>query len=212
MAVGHSIFDWIKEGHDINIITVTDGRACYRKTKEKLDEQTANMTEDQVAEMRINEARKVDEFLSINPEKHYFLYFHDADGQKYVREGIKKVKKIIQDAERLVLPSNNNRHIDHQATHDIAINAAKELNLNDIEYWVYFIPAYGRLKEDSKEKLKFFKIEDKLRNKLVEWLQIYQSQKILKLTWKMYGSFLKNTRMGQFAFYRLEDKGKYYNF
>ncbi|GAG92102.1 hypothetical protein ES703_68762 [subsurface metagenome] len=71
---------------------------------------------------------------------------------------------------------------------------------------------YGRLKEDSKEKLKFFKIEDKLRNKLDEWLQIYQSQKRLKLTWKMYGSFLKNTRMGQFAFYRLEDKGKYYNF
>jgi len=42
--------------------------------------------------------------------------------------------KIIKDGDRIVLPSNNNKHLDHQATYEIAMGAAKELNLTNVEF------------------------------------------------------------------------------
>ena len=146
---GPILLEWIKEKHEIHIITVTDGRACFRKSDEK---NIAEIPEDEVAEMRINEAKKVVKFLGLPEENLHLLYFPDAESQKYVKEGIEKVKPLIRDAERLCLPSNHNLHEDHQATHDIAVGAARELNLQETEFWVYFIPTYGRLNEDSNGK------------------------------------------------------------
>ena len=107
MGPGPIMFDWIKEGHDLHIITVTDGRACYRSHED------IKITEDKVAELRIKEAKQAVAFLNLAPEKLHLLYFHDADGSKYVKEGILKVKPIIRDANRIVLPSTNNKHVDY---------------------------------------------------------------------------------------------------
>jgi len=211
-GVGHIIFDWIEEGHDISIITVTDGRACYREMKDSLTNEAKTMTEDEVAQMRLNEAKEAVEFLGIPREKHFLLEFHDAEGQKYVNDAIERVKPLIKDADIIVLPSDNNAHIDHQATHDIAVKAAQKLNLKDAKFWVYFIPSYGKFKDDSKGKQREIEISEDLQEKLLDWLKIYQSQKKLKFTWKMYNRFLRvvNTRkLGEFEY---QDIGKYYNF
>ncbi|MBD3215724.1 MAG: hypothetical protein GF311_24140, partial [Candidatus Lokiarchaeota archaeon] len=149
---GPILLDWIKEDHEIHIITVTDGRACYRSGQDTYSDDVAEMTEDDVAEMRINEAKQTIDFLGLSHDNHHLLKFHDADGQKYVPEATEKVKLLIRGAERLVFPSDNNSHIDHQATHDIAINAAKELKLQDTEYLIYAIPAYVRFSDDSIQK------------------------------------------------------------
>ena len=72
---GPILLDWIKEGqHDIHIITVTDGRACYRESGDILLEDASTMTEDDVAEMRINEAKISMEFLGITSDNHHLLY------------------------------------------------------------------------------------------------------------------------------------------
>ncbi|TFG08870.1 MAG: PIG-L family deacetylase [Promethearchaeota archaeon] len=207
-GTGHIIFDWINQGHDIHVITITDGRACLRKTPEL----ASKISEDQMAEMRTNEAKKAIEFLGLNQENLHLLYFPDGDGQKYVNEAIEKVKPLIQDADRLFLPSDNNLHVDHQATHDIAKRAAKELNLKNIEYWVYFVPQYGRFDEDSAENLVEIELSEEKRKKLQEWLQIYQSQKLIKMTWKLYTRYLKYTKKMKYAIYTFEDMGKYHNF
>lgn len=207
-GVGHIIFDWIEQKHNIHVITVTDGRACYRK----IDELAVKYPEDEVAKMRITEAKKVMNYLRLPIENLHLLYFHDAEGQKYVKEGIKKIKPLIKEAHRIVLPSNNSLHIDHQATHDIAKIAAKELDLKNTEFWVYFIPAYGTFKEDSKEKFFDITLPEKLKQKLQEWLQIYQSQKLIPLTWKLYTRYLKSTKRMRYAIYKFDDIGKYYNF
>ncbi|TFF63677.1 MAG: hypothetical protein EU521_00695, partial [Promethearchaeota archaeon] len=188
---GPILFDWITQNNQIHVITVTDGRACYRSIQDKFSEDVAEMTEDDVADMRITEAKKAIDFLGIPPKNHHLLKFHDADGQKYVNDAIKKVKPIIKDADRIVIPSDNNSHVDHQATHDIAIKASKELELKNAEFWVYFIPTYGKWNDDSKNKQIEIEISDDLREKLLEWLQIYQSQKKLKYTWKMFTSFIE---------------------
>ncbi|NVM43294.1 MAG: PIG-L family deacetylase [Candidatus Lokiarchaeota archaeon] len=210
---GPILLEWINEGeHDIHVITVTDGRACYRATDDIFSEDVATMTEDDVADMRINEAKQSIEFLGLPSDNHHLFHFHDAEGRNYVREGIKKAIPIIKDLDRIVLPSTNNLHIDHQATHDIAMGAAKELNLTKIEYFVYFIASYGKFKEDSKEKQFEYTIDEEIAKILKEWLEIYQSQAKLKWTWKMYSRYLRKIRTWTYASYNFEDIGKYYNF
>lgn len=210
---GPILLDWInEEQHDIHIITVTDGRACYRSGADKYTNDVFETTEDDVANLRINEAKQAIEFLGLLSENHHLLYFHDADGQKYVKEGIENVKPLIKDIDRLVLPSTNNLHVDHQATHDIAIGASKELNLKKIEYFVYFIPSYGKFQEDSKNKQFKYTIDEEKATILQEWLKIYQSQAKIKYTWKMYNRFLKKIRTWKYGIYTYNDIGKYYNF
>ncbi|MFX0049219.1 MAG: PIG-L deacetylase family protein [Candidatus Hermodarchaeota archaeon] len=210
---GPILLDWIKEGeNDIHVVTVTDGRACYRASDDLISEDVAIMTEDDVAEMRINEAKQSIKFLGLPSENHHLFYFHDAEGQKYVYEGIKKAMPLIKDADRIVLPSTHNRHVDHQATHDIAIGATIELNLTNIEYFIYFIASYGKFEEDSKEKQFIFTIDEDTAKILNDWLEIYQSQAKLKWTWKMYSRYLRKIRTWTYATYKFEDIGKYYNF
>lgn len=208
---GPILLDWLNEDHKIHIITVTDGRACYRSGEDSYSDDVANMTEDDVAQMRINEAKQAVKFLGIPHENHHLLKFHDADGQKYVPDAIKKVKSIIEDAERLVFPSDNNEHVDHQATHDIAVGAAKELELKGAEFFVYFIPSYGKFQEDSKQKQITYEVSEDKAKKLQEWLNIYQSQKKIKFTWKLYTRFLNNIRKWTYGIYSYEDIGKFYN-
>ena len=124
---GPILLDWIEEGHEIHVITVTDGRACCREGADVFSPEIKAMSEDDIAYMRTEEARQTIKYLGIPIQNHHLLDFHDADGQKYVKEGIEKVKPIIKNADRLVLSSTNNIHEDHQASHDIALGAAKEL-------------------------------------------------------------------------------------
>ena len=210
---GPILLEWIEEKkHDIHIITVTDGRACYRSADDSFAPEVLEMTEDDVAEMRINEAIKAVELIGIPRDHFHLLNFHDADGQKYVKEGVKKVKSIISDVDRLVIPSDNNRHVDHQATHDIAIGAAKEMKLKDIEYFVYFVPSYGRWNEDSKKEQFEYEVDEEKAKFLDQWLDLYQSQAKLKYTWKLYKRFLKKTRVWTYGIFKYEDIGKYFNF
>jgi LmbE family N-acetylglucosaminyl deacetylase len=210
---GPILLEWIKEGkHDIHVVTVTDGRACYRSGDDKFSADVATMTEDDVAEMRINEAKKSIEYLGLPSENHHLFYFHDADGHKFVKEGIKKTIPLIKDADRLVLPSTHNDHVDHQATHDIVIGAAKELNLTNVEYFIYFEVSRGKFQEDSKEKQFKYTIDENKAIILRDWLNLYQSQAKMKWTWKMYTRYLHKTRSWTYARYTFDDIGKYYNF
>ena len=210
---GPILLNWIREKkHKIHIITVTDGRACYRLSADSLSEAAIKMSEDDVARMRLNEAKQAVKFLGLPDENHHLLKFHDADGPIYVKDAINKVKPILKDAERLVMPSTHNRHVDHQATHDIAIGAAKDLILRDIEYFVYFIPSYGKFQEDSKKNQFEYAIDEQDAKILQKWLEIYQSQAQTKWTWKMYTRFLKKVKTWTYGLYGYDEIGRYYNF
>ena len=209
---GPILLDWIKEGHEIHVITVTDGRACCRDGADVFSPEIKDLSEDEIAQMRTNEAQQAIKYLGIPANQHYLLNFHDADGRKYVKEGIQKVKPMIKDADRLVFSSTNNIHEDHQAAHDIAIGAAEELNLTDIEYFVFFEASYGRFQEDSKDKQFEFPISDECRKKLLGWYEIYKSQSYIKYTNKMYRRYLQKVETMTYGVFQWEDIGKYYNF
>ena len=210
---GPILLEWINDKkHDIHVITVTDGRACFRVGEQADADNAPIMTEDEVATMRTKEAREAVKFLGIPKENHHPFNFHDADGQKNVKEGIEKTIPLIKDADRIFFPSDNNHHVDHQATHDIVIGASKSLSLKNLEYFVYFIPSYGKFQEDSKDHQFEYTIGEEKAKILLEWLEIYQSQSFTKYTWMMYNRFLKKIRKWTYGIYKYEEIGKYYNF
>ncbi|MBY9003820.1 MAG: PIG-L family deacetylase [Candidatus Lokiarchaeota archaeon] len=210
---GPILVEWINEKkHDIHVITITDGRACFRVGEQADSENAPLMSEDEVATMRTKEAMEAIKFIGVPMENHHLFNFHDADGQKNVKAGIEKTIPLIKNADRIVFPSNNNSHVDHQATHDIAIGASKSLALKYLEYFVYFIPSYGKFQEDSKDHQFEYIIDEERAKNLQEWLEIYKSQSFTKYTWKMYTRFLQKIRKWIYSIYKFEEIGKYYNF
>ena len=175
IAVGGSILKWIDEGHEIHIVYISDGRTAYKFEKERgnlRESDKTQISEEQLAEKRENEIQAVRRFINL-PEKNIHIFrFPSHQLRKYLKEAIKKTKEIIADANRIVIPSNNNIHIDHQNTFKISTSAVKELNLKDIEFYVYSIYVANRAPKEKRMRISILDY----REKVYQALNLYKSQ------------------------------------
>ena len=201
---------WLEEGHDIHIFWFTDGRAGYRKAKEENqleDCEETRISEEELARIRLCEAEAAGEFLGVKKDNRHFLKYNDQELQNYVEDAIEKIKDIVRDADRFVIPSANNKHPDHQATHDIAVTIAKKLNLIDVEFYVFTL--YNPLQVQGENLVKI-KVGN-LRFKVYQALKLHKSQFYTKdMGWQT--EAMKYRRTERFGFFSLKDKGKFYNF
>jgi LmbE family N-acetylglucosaminyl deacetylase len=209
-GAGGSILKWLEEGHDLHIIWFTDGRAGYRVARERgelEDCEATRISEDELAKRRLAEADAAGDFLGVKKKNRHFLKFYDQELKNHINEAVELIKDIVKDADRFVIPSASNNHPDHQATHDIAIKVAKELNLNSIEFYVYAL--YNPLKAE-RENLKKIRIGN-LRFKVYEALKFHKSEFFTKdMNWQSLA--MRDRRRERFGLYKLKDKGNYYNF
>jgi LmbE family N-acetylglucosaminyl deacetylase len=208
-SCGGSILKWLEEGHDVHIICFTDGRAGYRvaKVRDDLEDcEATRITEDNLAEIRLAEADNAADFLGVRKKNRHFLKFHDQDLKNHIDEAVDIIKEIVKDADRFVIPSANNNHPDHQATHDIAIKVAKELNLDNIDFYVYAL--YNTLKAGN--HLFLNKIGD-LRLKVYDAVKLHKSLFYIKSN-ELEIRSLKSRRKDKFGVYKLYEKGQFYNF
>ncbi len=209
-GAGGSIIKWSEEGHEIHVIWFTDGRAAYRKAKEvnELEDcEETRITDEELAKIRLSEADAAGDYLGVDKENRHFLKIHDQDLKNNVDYAVEKIRDIVIDANRFIIPSDHNGHPDHQATHDIAKKIALKLNLDNIEFYVYNL--YNPLKAQG-EKLIKIKIGD-LRFKVYKALKIHKSQFYTKnMGWQV--EAYKEKRRERFGLYTLEDAGNYYNF
>ncbi len=210
IGAGGSILKWMDEGYETHIIYISDGRAGYtyeRKNKNLIENEETNVSEEELAQIRMNEIDKIIKFLEIPKNNIHKFKIPDQKVREFMQSGIEQSKKIIKDADRLVIPSNNNPHVDHQATFDIATKAAKELNLQHNEFYVYAV--YLNIKAPKNHKIK---IDIKNYNKKVyEALQLYKSQRFIK-TVKAAFENKKKQKWEHFGVFSLRDLGKFYNF
>jgi LmbE family N-acetylglucosaminyl deacetylase len=145
--------------------------------------------------------------LGIKKENRLFLNYYDQKLKEHINEAVDKIKNIGKDTDIFVIPSNNNNHPDHQATHDIAVKVAQELKLNNLKFYVYAL--YNPLKAQG-ENLTKIKIGD-LRFKVYQALKLHKSQFYTKdMKWQ--AEAIKERRRERFGVYSLKDKGKFYNF
>ena len=170
-----SMLKWRDEGHDIEIIIVSVGRAAYtyeRQMGRLIESEATDITEDELVKIRMKEVEDVFNFLEIPLEKVHRFMLPDQNLKNFIKEGIEKSKPIIKDADRIVLPSNNNTHEDHQATYDIAVGAAKELNLTDMEFYGYAIYVANKAPREKMVKIKI----TEYRDKIFQAISMYKSQ------------------------------------
>ncbi|MFW9928570.1 MAG: PIG-L deacetylase family protein, partial [Candidatus Thorarchaeota archaeon] len=186
---GGSILKWMEEGHDIHVVYVTDNCALIswgRKNNELIEEEVKeyiNLTEEEIGIIGLEEARKAAKAFGFPQSKVHLFEFHDQDAMNHIKEGIELSKAIIVDADRLVIPSDNNNHPDHQATHVMAKNAAQDLNMSKVEFYVYAI--YNVLKAPIEKHIKI-QVTD-YRDKLYNLMKLYKTQITLsssKVAWQ----------------------------
>ena len=209
-GAGGSILKWLDEGHDVHIIFFTDGRAGYRVARERGDledcEET-RITEDELAKRRLEEANAAAEFLGVKKENRHFLKYYDQELKNHIDDAVKKIMNIVKDTDIFVIPSNNNNHPDHQATHDIAIKVAQKLNLKNVTFYVFAL--YNPLKAEGEHLIKL-RIGD-LRFKVYEALKLHKSEFYTKdMGWQSLA--MRDRRRERFGIYYLKDKGSFYNF
>jgi len=153
------------------------------------------------------EAEAACELLGVKKENKHFLKYYDQELHHNIDDAVKKIVDLVRDADRFVIPSANNKHHDHQATHDIAVNIAKKLNLIDVEFYVFAL--YNPLQVQGENLVKI-KVGD-LRFKVYQALKLHKSQFYTKdMGWQT--KAMKYRRTERFGFFRLKDKGKFYNF
>ncbi|MGV9199288.1 MAG: PIG-L deacetylase family protein [Promethearchaeia archaeon] len=210
---GGSILKWLDHGHDVHIIYVTDNRALisWGKKEDQLLEEKAEkfigLSQDEIAEIALKEATNVAHEFGLPDENIHLFKIHDQDAENQIDLGVDLAKPIINDADRIVLPSDNNNHNDHQATHTMGKKAAKELELKNTEFYVYAI--YNVLKVPREMQAKI-KMKD-YREQLYELMKGYKTQLALKDTrigWKT----LKRKRTERFGVFSFENMNKYENF
>jgi len=201
------------EGHEVHIVYVTDNRALitWGKNHNQIIEKEAkdyiNLSEEEIGKIGLEEARRVAKAFGFPNSNVHLFEFHDQDALNQIDNGVKLSKDIIKDADRLVIPSDNNNHLDHQATHTIAKNAAIELNLVNTEFFVYAI--YNLLKTPMEMQKKVRISEYRLR--VYEIMKIYKTQLLFKDT-RLGWQTLTRKRSERFGVFSLKDAGNYYNF
>lgn len=210
---GGSILKWMDEGFDLHIVYVTDNRALitWGKKEDQLIEEKVgpyiDLSEEEIGKIGLEEAKEVAINFGFLLDNIHLFKFHDQDAINQIEKGIELAKKILIGADRIVLPSNNNNHPDHQATHDIAKFAAIELNLANVEFYVYAIYNVLKLPMERQIKVKIVAY----RERLYELMKGYKTQLCLKdsfLGWKT----LKRKRTERFGIFKPEDANQFYNF
>jgi len=210
---GGSILKWMDEGHEVHIIYVTDnhvliswGRA-HDQLIEEMAKRYSNLNEDEIAEIGLKEAEEVAKSFGFKKENIHLFKFHDQGASNRIDDGVKLAVNIIKDANRIVLPSNNNNHVDHQATHIMAKNAAIILGLEQAEFYVYAIYNVLKVSMDKQIKIEMARYRDRL----YDIMGLYKTQLCLKDS-SMGRETLKRRRKERFGIFHLEEANKFYNF
>ena len=211
---GGSILKWMDEGHDLHLVYVTDNRALIRwgiEEKQLLYEEAkeyVNLSEEEIAKIALKEASDVSSAFGFKKSNVYYYRIHDQNVMNKLDLGTNSSKEIIKDSERILLPSDNNPHPDHQGTHIMVKKAAKELNLINTEFYVYVVHTSLKLPKEKQIRVKV----DKYRYRVYELMKGYKTQLCLKDTRMGWEWVLKKRRYERFGIFNLQDMSKFENF
>ena len=134
LGCGGTIIKETRNKKQVYIVYLTDGRACYEVTGIK-----SELTLEQIAEKRKKEAIDSSRKLGVPIKNLFFFEIWDQKLKepKNFSKALLELKKLLHKIKpfRIFGPVFKNRHPDHQATHDIILEALKEFP--DIEFYMY---------------------------------------------------------------------------
>jgi len=160
LACGGLILQSLEESINVLIVYMTDGRACYEVSNIDI-----GISPEQLAKIRKTEAIECCKELGVSINNIQFLGIHDQhlgdlSNFKFALETIKSLLQSYNDIEVYIPISEP--HPDHQATHDIVVQAieAMEQSIPTYQYGLYR-PITG--KADLKIELTPEMLEQKIR-------------------------------------------------
>ena len=161
-----------REGYDIYVVYMTDGRLGSPKPEERGVE---------LAKRRMREAYEALKVLGIPADHAIFLNYPDGELRRFINEAVVKLKDILAriKPDEVVHPSIYEVHPDHWASAVITIRALKELGLKVKEYsYLNYEPSLTRLRRLKRIDVLIKLIKYKLSRKKVMMVNIAQYKEI----------------------------------
>lgn len=130
LGCGGVIAKHVREGHDVFVIYLTDGRYALKE-----------IGEDSLDPILIRRYRKIDalkaaEILGVPKKNLFFLNIEDQNLRKHLNDTQRKVVKILKNISPHIvyIPQKFEYNIDHRLTYLVAKIALNELKLSPIEF------------------------------------------------------------------------------
>jgi LmbE family N-acetylglucosaminyl deacetylase len=172
LACGGTIIRKIREGFDVYVVVMTDGRHSHDVTL-GLSEPSA----EEIAEVRAREFSQATTVLGIDPSNLVVLGFEDGELKQHVPEAKDRTVQVLRKVRpvEVYLPYRDDANEDHRATYEIVTCTLREADLLPKMYeypvWNGKILGFGL-------KMLVIDIHKELRRK-IEAISKYKSQ-ILK--------------------------------
>lgn len=174
LSSGGLILQSLEEGINVVIVYMTDGNACYLVSNIDVGKSL-----EEVARIRKEEAIRCCDTLNVHPSNVQFLdipdqHLNESEHYNSALEFIKIILRSYSQVEAFV-PVGKNPHPDHQATHDIVVQAVKESG-KSIPIYQYGLHRAVVGKAHLKVKLTPEQLQQK-----IEAYNCHQSQKFIKV-------------------------------
>ena len=152
---GGTIAKKLREGYEILIVVMTDGRYAFKKVL-GID---SDPTPEELKEIRKEEIKRAVKILGVPEENIVFLNFIDGELEKHEKEAEEKVAKILSenDPAEIYIPYKKDSHPDHRATYRIVKNVIKKLNISASIYQYSIGQKYARIGPIIDSLLNIFK-------------------------------------------------------
>lgn len=140
---GGTIAKKIKEGYEVIIVLVTDGRYAFSK----LLGIESDPTPIQLKEIRKEEVKRATKILGVKEKNLFFLDFEDGSLYKHEKELQEKIIEILKKTNpvEVYFPYEKDSHPDHRAVNRVVRDSIRRLGLKTMKYKYSVGQKYGRI-------------------------------------------------------------------
>jgi LmbE family N-acetylglucosaminyl deacetylase len=168
-ACGGTIIRKIREGFDVYVIVMTDGRHSHDVTLG-----LSEPSPEKVAKIRAREFSQATSILGVDPNNLVLLGFEDGKLRQHVAEAKERTVQILRKVRPVdvYIPYRDDENEDHRTTHEIVTCALREAHLLPK---IYEYPVWGGKNLGSGLKTLLIDIHNELGRK-IEAISKYKSQ------------------------------------
>lgn len=132
LGCGGTIAKRVREGYDVLIVVLTDGRYAFSEVL-GID---SDPTPEELGEIRKEEKRRAVRILGVREENLFFLDFEDGTLEKNEGKAEEEVMEILSKNPpvEVYFPYEKDCHPDHRATNRIVKNSIKKMGLSTMGY------------------------------------------------------------------------------
>lgn len=139
---GGTIAKKIREGCEVIVVVMTDGRHAFSKVGIDLDP-----TPEELKQIRKEEIIRATKILGVPKKNLFFLDFEDRTLEKHEKEAEEKIIEIINKYSpvEIYFPYIKDCHPDHQATNRIIRRCLRKLGLTPLKFQYSIAHKYSRI-------------------------------------------------------------------